>query len=217
MPSRSWGTRLCDRHIPSLRKPWKPHALCGEKAKRKKYSVELVGSTETSRVYGPSFLFERNLRFEQEDAGKPRDTPRGHSESRRSRRDRQNRRREIDRDRGDLLEYRAKVKRRKYFNKKSDINNLEYITADLLEFYDPVTRLFEHPKHWLNGRKSVVGELCDDRYSEQSTPLIGSKKFTNLRIKCRHVGSLELGEPLIGVSIFLAVQNYTAQGNECIQ
>ena len=31
-----------------------------------------------------------------------------------------------------------------------------------------------------------------------------------------HVGSFENGEPPIGVSIFIAVQNYTAQGNEGI-
>ena len=54
---------------------------------------------------------------------------------------------EIDKERDDLLEYREKVKRWKSFNKKLDINNLEYITADLLEFYDPVTRQFEPPKH----------------------------------------------------------------------
>ena len=74
------------------------------------------------------------------------------------------------------------MKRWKSFNKKLDINNLD----DLLEFYDPVTRQFEPPKHWLNGRKPVVGLLCDDI---QSTPLIGSKNFKNLCIKCRHVGS----------------------------
>jgi len=31
-----------------------------------------------------------------------------------------------------------------------------------------------------------------------------------------HVGSFENGEPPMGVSIFIAVQNYTAQGNESI-
>ena len=40
----------------------------------------------------------------------------------------------IDKERDDLLEYKEKVKRWKSFNKKLDINNLEYITADLLEF-----------------------------------------------------------------------------------
>lgn len=116
---------------------------------------------------------------------------------------------EIDKERDDLLEYRENVKRWKSFNKKLDINNLD----DLLEFYDPVTRQFEPPKHWLNGRKPAVGLLCDDI---QSTPLIGSKKFKNLCIKCSHVVSFGNGEPPIGVSIFIAVQNYTAQGNEGI-
>ena len=64
-------------------------------------------------------------------------------------------------------------------NKKLDINNLD----DLLEFYDPVTRQFEPPIHRYNGWKAAVGLLCDDI---QSTPLIGSKKFKNLCIKCRH-------------------------------
>ena len=54
---------------------------------------------------------------------------------------------EIDKERDDLLEYREKVKRWKLFNKKLDINNLEYITADLLEFYDPLARQVEPPKH----------------------------------------------------------------------
>jgi len=112
---------------------------------------------------------------------------------------------EIDKERDDLLEYREKVKRWKSFNKKLDINNLD----DLLEFYDPVTRQFEPPKHRYNGQKPVVGLLCDDI---QSTHLIGSKKFKNLCIKCRHVGSFENGEPPIGV----AVQNYVASGNEGI-
>ena len=61
---------------------------------------------------------------------------------------------EIDKERDDLLEYREKVKRWKSFNKKLDINNLN----DLMEFYDPVTRQFEPPKHRYNGRKpSSVG------------------------------------------------------------
>jgi hypothetical protein len=41
---------------------------------------------------------------------------------------------QIDKERDDLLEYREKVKRWKSFNKKLDINNLEYITADLNVF-----------------------------------------------------------------------------------
>ena len=69
------------------------------------------------------------------------------------------------------------------------------------------------PTHWLNGRKPVIGIVCDDI---QSTPLVGSKKFKNLCIKHRHVGAFEDGEPPIGCSLFIAIQNYTAQGNEGI-
>jgi hypothetical protein len=54
----------------------------------------------------PLFVLQEipNIEAGQEDAGEPRDTPRGHSKSQRPRCDRQNRRRERD----DLLEYREK-------------------------------------------------------------------------------------------------------------
>ena len=120
---------------------------------------------------------------------------------------------EIDKERDDLVQYREKMKRWKAFYKNLDLNNLEFLTADLLEFYNPHTRQFEKPTHWLNGRKPVIGIGCDDI---QSTPLIGSKKFKNLCIKHRHVGAFEDGEPPIGCSLFICVQNYTSQGNEGI-
>ena len=107
---------------------------------------------------------------------------------------------EIDKERDDLLEYREKVKRWKSFNKKLDINNLD----DLLEFYDPVTRHFEPPKHRYNGRTPVVGLLCEDN---QSTPRIGGNKSKNHCQKCRQVGAVENGEPHIGVYSVIAVKN----------
>ena len=64
---------------------------------------------------------------------------------------------ELDEERDDLLEYKEKVKRWKSFIKKLDIDNLEYVTADLLEFYDPATQHFEPPEHWLNERTLVIG------------------------------------------------------------
>ena len=82
---------------------------------------------------------------------------------------------EIYKERDDLLEYREKVKRWKSFNKKLDINNLD----DLLEFYDPVTRQIEPPKHRYDGRKpSSVGlsrgifarlALCLFRFRDHET------------------------------------------------
>ena len=117
---------------------------------------------------------------------------------------------EIDRERDLLLEYREKMKRWKIFHRTVDP---EYLTSELLDFFNPMTRQFEKPTHWLDGRKPVVGIVCDDI---QSTPLCGSKKFKNLCIKHRHVGAFEDGEPPIGCSLFIAIQNYTAQGNEGI-
>ena len=78
---------------------------------------------------------------------------------------------EIEKERDDLQVYREKLKRWKAFNHSLD----KY----LLEFFDPVTRQFEPPKHWLNGRKPVVGIFADDI---QSSALIGSKAFKNLCI-----------------------------------
>lgn len=120
---------------------------------------------------------------------------------------------EIEKERDDLLRYREKMKRWKMFNKNLRIDNLDYITSDLLEFYNPNTRQFEPPKHRWNGKKPVIGICADDI---QSTPLIGSKKFNNLCIKMRHIGAFENGEPPIGCSIFICVQNYTCQGNQSI-
>ena len=116
---------------------------------------------------------------------------------------------EINKERDLLVEYREKMKRWKAFYKNLDTNN----SADLLEFYNPHTRQFEKPTHWLNGKKVVIGIGCDDI---QSSDLIGSKKFKNMCIKIRHYGAFESGESPIGASLFICVQNYTASGNEGI-
>ena len=120
---------------------------------------------------------------------------------------------EIEKERDLLVEYREKMKRWKAFYKNLDLNNLEFLTAELLEFYNPHTRQFEKPTHWLNGRKPVIGIGCDDI---QSSDIIGSKKFKNMCIKIRHYGAFENGEPPIGASLFICVQNYTCSGNEGI-
>ena len=114
---------------------------------------------------------------------------------------------EINKERDLLVEYREKMKRWKALYKNLDMNN----SADLLEFYNPHTRQFEKPTHWLNGKKVVIGIGCDDI---QSSDLIGSKKFKNMCIKIRHYGAFESGESPIGASLFICVQNCTASGNE---
>ena len=116
---------------------------------------------------------------------------------------------EIEKERDLLVQYREKMKRWKTFYKNLDVDN----TSELLEFYNPYSRQFDKPTHWLDGRKPVIGIFCDDI---QSSPLIGSKAFRHLCIMSRHVGAFEDGEPPIGCSLFICVQNYTSQGNEGI-
>jgi hypothetical protein len=120
----------------------------------------------------------------------------------------------INQERDDLLEYREKLKKWSVFQRtigQIDMHELDYYTEDFLMFFNAQTNDFEPPKHKWGGRKPVVGIFCDDI---QSSALIGLKAFRNLCIKHRHVGSFKSGEAPIGCSLFICVQNYTAQGNE---
>jgi len=122
---------------------------------------------------------------------------------------------EINNERDLILEYREKLKiydeLKKLYKYPSKLpGELHHLFQ---EYIDTVKMNFVKPEHWNNGKKPSIALMCDDI---QSTSLIGSKAFKNLCIKCRHVGSFEDGEPPIGCSIFIAVQNYTASGNEGI-
>ena len=55
----------------------------------------------------------------------------------------------------------------------------------------------------------MIGLFIDDA---QNSKIMGTK-LSNLVIKSRHIGSFPSGEPSIGVSIFMALQNYTSVGN----
>lgn len=122
---------------------------------------------------------------------------------------------EIDKERDMILEYREKLKiydeLKKLYKYPSKLP--EELHHLFQEYIDPVKQVFIKPEHWLDGRKPSIALFCDDI---QSTSLIGSKAFKNLCIKCRHVGDFANGEPPIGCSIFICVQNYTASGNEGI-
>jgi hypothetical protein len=122
----------------------------------------------------------------------------------------------INQERDDILEYREKIKLWKKFKNtiaSIDMEQLEYYTESMLMFYNPETNNFEPPKHRWNGRKPTIGIFCDDI---QSSAIIGNKQFKNLTIRHRHEGSFQSGEPPIGCSLFICVQNYTASGNEGI-
>lgn len=84
-----------------------------------------------------------------------------------------------------------------------DIGNLD--PALLIAAYDDDV-VERPPVHRYNGKMPVLGLFIDD---SQSTPLFCSRKFLNLCIRHRHIGSSD--ETRMGVSIFLCVQNYTAQ------
>lgn len=62
------------------------------------------------------------------------------------------------------------------------------------------------PVHKYNGKFPVLALFVDD---SQSTPLFYSRSFLNLCIRHRHVGSSD--ETRMGLSVFVCVQNYTAQ------
>ena len=122
----------------------------------------------------------------------------------------------INKERDDLLEYREKLKLWKNFKdtiNKIDMEELDNYNAELLMFYNANTGNFEPPKHQWGGRRPIISIFADDI---QSSPLIGNKQFKKFCIKHRHVASFKDGSPPIGCSLFIAVQNYTASGNEGI-
>ena len=58
------------------------------------------------------------------------------------------------------------------------------------------------PKHKYNGKRPVLGLFIDD---SQATKLFNSAAFQNMVLKHRHIGDG------LGISIFMAVQTYSAQ------
>lgn len=84
-----------------------------------------------------------------------------------------------------------------------DIGNLD--PALLIASYDDDV-VENPPVHKYNGKFPVLGLFVDD---SQSTPLFRSGAFLNMCIRHRHIGSSD--ETRMGLSIFICVQNYTAQ------
>ena len=121
----------------------------------------------------------------------------------------------IEQERDELIEYRNKMKILKelksiYGSPQNLGDNFELF----IEYVNQLTLKWKPPEHKWNGKKPVVGIFLDDI---QSSPLIGSKSLRNLTIKHRHIGAFKDGsDSPIGCSLFFAIQNYTAQGNEGI-
>lgn len=91
----------------------------------------------------------------------------------------------------------------KKVKKDSDIGNLD--PALLIASYDDDV-VENPPVHKYNGKFPVLGLFVDDA---QSTPLFRSGAFLNMCIRHRHIGSSD--KTRMGLSIFICVQNYTAQ------
>ena len=84
-----------------------------------------------------------------------------------------------------------------------DIGNLD--PALLMAAYDDDV-VENPPQHKWNGKKPIIAVFVDDA---QSSKLFRSARFLNLCIRHRHVGSSE--KTRMGLSLFICVQNYTAQ------
>ena len=112
----------------------------------------------------------------------------------------------VNAERDDLIRYQNELKMFKSFEKL--IKSGQYIPDQLLlQFYNGDD--FKKPEHKWNGRKPTIGVFIDDA---QNSRIMGPK-LSNLVIKHRHIGTFPDGSRAIGMSLFIAVQNYTSQGN----
>lgn len=112
----------------------------------------------------------------------------------------------VEQEVADLETYRAELKLYKRFQRLLT-DSRSFIPDDMLEmFYSDGE--FKPPSHKYDGRMPVLGLIVDDC---QSTALFRSRAFQNLVIRHRHVGQFKEGGAL-GISLFIAIQNYTAQG-----
>jgi hypothetical protein len=81
----------------------------------------------------------------------------------------------------------------------------------LIEFFDPDTKSFIEPQHWLNGRRCRMAILFDDIVGSRLFSK-GVRKVNALAILHRHVGPVKAeGGGALGVSTFYLSQTYTIQ------
>lgn len=116
----------------------------------------------------------------------------------------------VEGERDDLVEYRQKMKIFAEVKKvyKSPLNLAENVGL-FAEYVDPTGTRWEPPMHRWNGKKPRIAIFVDD---SQSTLIFRNRRFLNLVTRHRHLGSMPDDESSIGVSLFIAAQNYTATG-----
>ena len=117
----------------------------------------------------------------------------------------------VDEMRDELVQYREKLKLWEKFEndlRHADPRDLDYLTTEMMLFYDVNTHNFEPPKPPIQGNRNPVCSLVVD--DGQSTSIMSLKAWKKLCLTYRHVGSYSDGSPPIGLSIFCCVQNYVA-------
>ena len=117
----------------------------------------------------------------------------------------------VNTERDDLVEYRQKLQILKELKRlhASPINLDEANYHLFIEYIDTMTMKWKPPEHKYNGKRPVIALFVDDA---QSTAIFRNRKFLNLALKHRHVGSMPNDESSLGISIFIAVQSYTSTG-----
>jgi tRNA A37 threonylcarbamoyladenosine biosynthesis protein TsaE len=115
----------------------------------------------------------------------------------------------VNTERDELVEYRQKLKMLKEL--KEIIKHPYDLTENYHLFNEFITfdGKWIQPKHKWGGRKPKIGVFVDDA---QSTRIFRNRHFLNLCTRSRHIGSFEGEEASIGISLFIACQNYTATG-----
>ncbi len=111
---------------------------------------------------------------------------------------------EIDAERDDLVRYREELKVWKN-KQKNHIPSHAYLSV----YGDEP--LEEKPQHRWNGKIPRLALIVDD---SQSTKLFRDRKFLNAITRHRHLGQLPEGGA-IGLSMFVAIQNYSATSGGC--
>ncbi len=116
----------------------------------------------------------------------------------------------VNAERDNLLDYRQKkqmVSELKMIYKMP--MNLREHFGLFSEYVDMITGQWVEPEHKWGGKKPRIAVFVDDA---QSTAIFRNRRFLNLVTRHRHLGSFPGDEASIGISMFIAVQSYTATG-----
>ena len=123
---------------------------------------------------------------------------------------------QIDEERDEYSDYLHKMKRYKNLKKVVDSTHMPIMNIDptaLLEFADQMGQLI--PPQSKYGHRPMLHCFIDDA---QSTPIFRDRKFINMLLRHRHVGSFKLDKTIkghaggLGISCYLCVQNIKATG-----